>query len=262
MNISVIVPSYKPHDYIWECLDSLRNQTMPCSDFEIILVLNGCNEPYKANIEQYLSHNLIGYNVNFIQVDMGGVSNARNLGLEAAKGEYVTFIDDDDYVSPQYLQQMYEVAVQGYTPLANMYAFNDGSGDYFVNYISKLFNRKKDCESCSINEVRSYLSMPVAKLLSRKSVGQVRFNPRFANGEDALFMFSVSPALKKYRCTSPQAIYYRRVRAGSATTSLKQSGDCFKNAIRLVSAFLSIWVRCPLKYNFMFFLSRLLAPFK
>lgn len=54
MKISVVVPTYKPKYYLWECLNSLKEQTFPVDDFEILLVLNGCCEPYKSEIEEYL----------------------------------------------------------------------------------------------------------------------------------------------------------------------------------------------------------------
>ena len=103
MRISVIVPSYKPQSYTWECLDSLCNQTIDKSQYEVIVVLNGCNEPYNAVLKQYLDkHPEINW--NYIQTDTPGVSNARNIGIDIAKGEYITFLDDDDFVSPSYLE--------------------------------------------------------------------------------------------------------------------------------------------------------------
>ena len=53
MKISVIIPSYKPQEYLWQCLDSLCSQTFPKEDFELILVLNGCKEPYYEQIKAY-----------------------------------------------------------------------------------------------------------------------------------------------------------------------------------------------------------------
>ena len=55
MKISVIVPSYKPQSYIWECLNSIYNQTFPKTEYELVLVLNGCNEPYNTKIKDWLS---------------------------------------------------------------------------------------------------------------------------------------------------------------------------------------------------------------
>lgn len=54
MKISVIIPTYKPKAYLWECLDSLVAQTFAKKDFEVLLVLNGCLEPYRSEIEHIL----------------------------------------------------------------------------------------------------------------------------------------------------------------------------------------------------------------
>ena len=54
MKISVIIPTYKPKEYIWECLDSLKSQTFDKKEFEIILILNGCKEPYYSEIDKYI----------------------------------------------------------------------------------------------------------------------------------------------------------------------------------------------------------------
>ena len=81
MKISAITPLYRPQAYLWECLASLVYQTFPKEDFEVILVLNGCSEPYKRDIEQYISSKMGGMHVQFIHTEEGGVSNARNMGI-------------------------------------------------------------------------------------------------------------------------------------------------------------------------------------
>ena len=55
MLISVIIPTYRPKDYLWECLDSIVNQTFPKDKFELLVVLNGCSEPWKSQIDKYIS---------------------------------------------------------------------------------------------------------------------------------------------------------------------------------------------------------------
>ena len=105
MKISVIVPTYKPQAYLWECLDSIYNQTFPKTDYELILVLNGCCEPYNTRIKEWFSKHS-DLQVQYFQTDEGGVSNARNIALDNAKGDYVTFIDDDDLISPEYLKEL------------------------------------------------------------------------------------------------------------------------------------------------------------
>lgn len=81
MKISVIIPTYKPQAYLWECLDSMVAQTFPKEKFEVILVLNGCTEPYKSDIELYISAKMEGMHVQFLHTAHGGVSNARNMGI-------------------------------------------------------------------------------------------------------------------------------------------------------------------------------------
>ena len=140
MKISVIIPSYKPKGYLWECLESLYNQTFPSNDFEILLVLNGCCEPYKSQIEEFLKGKDM-CNVCLIQTNQLGVSNARNIGLDRAKGDYITFIDDDDYVSPSYLEELYEKALPDTISLCYPYAFNDGSPEIQLPYyITKAYD--------------------------------------------------------------------------------------------------------------------------
>ena len=201
MKISVIIPSYKPQGYLWECLDSICGQTFDKEAFEVILVLNGCKEPFESEIKRYIADHP-GLNWNFIQTDQGGVSNARNIGIEHAKGDYLTFIDDDDYVSETYLQEMYDIALQGYTPLSNVVAFNDGDDKPVPYYITDCFMKRKDSPQCGLMQVRSLLSVPFAKLLAKGTVGTRRFNTRFALGEDSLFVFSVSDKIAPMKCTS------------------------------------------------------------
>ena len=134
MKISVIIPTYKPQAYLWECLGSLCRQTFDKNAFEIILILNGCKEPYYAQIKEYISVNMSGCNVILLQTDTGGVSNARNIGLDIAKGEYITFIDDDDYVSSKYLECLYEKVAIDTVSLCYPYAFDECEPEVQLQY--------------------------------------------------------------------------------------------------------------------------------
>lgn len=83
---------------------------MPQEEFEVILILNGCREPYSKAIESFISKHPAG-NLTMLQTDIPGVSNARNIGIDNARGEFLTFIDDDDYISPTYLQELYNLSL-------------------------------------------------------------------------------------------------------------------------------------------------------
>lgn len=261
MKISIIIPTYKPGTYVWECLDSLKRQTFDNSAFEILIILNGCNEPYYSRLKKYTGDELAAFHVDLIQTDRKGVSNARNVGLDRAKGDYIAFLDDDDYISPTYLQELYAIARTGVMPVSNILAFNEGDEGFVDYYISRLFRKIQSREFCSIMDVRSYLSIPVAKLLAAKDIGDRRFDTSFRNGEDSLFMLSISDRIKRVRPTSDKAVYYRRYRDNSAVTRKKTKAEIRKNKLRLARAFLPYLFQ-PFKYNFWFCLSRFVALFK
>lgn len=261
MKISVIIPTYKPQDYLWECLDSMVIQTFPKGEFEVILVLNGCTEPYKSAIEKYIAEKMNGMSVNFIHTEVGGVSNARNLALDQVKGEFVTFIDDDDFVSPQYLELLYEKADTETISLCYPYAFNDGDADKQISYyLTDVYNELHKKNNLRISsKVRKYFSGPCMKLIPKSFIQDRRFDTRFSNGEDSLFMFLISDRFKYVNYTSKDAIYYRRYRTGSAVTSKRKKMDIIQNGIRLFLATTRIWINSPFKYNFRFYLTRCLG---
>lgn len=264
MKISVIIPTYKPQSYLWECLDSLYLQIFPPNDFEILLILNGCCEPYKSQIEEFLKGRNIR-NVCLIQIDQPGVSNARNIGLDRAKGDYVAFIDDDDYVSPSYLEELYEKASPDTISLCYPYAFNDGFPDVQLPYsktdIFEFYHQKKEILKLS-SKVRKYFSGPCMKLIPMSFIQGRRFDIRFRNGEDSLFMFLISDHYRYFSFSSPNAIYYRRFRANSAMTSKRSFFDRLVNSFRLIVSFSNIYFKNYTNYNFNFYLTRVLGQLK
>lgn len=264
MKISIITPSYKPQAYIWECLDSIKNQTFPKEDFEVILVLNGCNEPYYNQIKEYIDKNLGGYNVNFIQTDQGGVSNARNIALDVAKGEYVTFIDDDDYISPKYLECLYDKAAPDTISLCYPYAFNDGKPEIQLQYpLTKVYEEYYSKTTLKLSSnVRKFFSGPCIKLIPKGIIQNRRFNLRFKNGEDSLFMFLISDKIKAINFTSRDAIYFRRYREGSAVTSKRSRKNITLNGIKLICEYFKALLKAPFSYNYHFFATRILSSFK
>lgn len=263
MKISVIIPTYKPQAYLWECLDSIYNQTFSKLDFELVLVLNGCNEPYNAQINEWLSHHS-DLCVQYIQTDEGGVSNARNMALDNAKGEYVAFIDDDDIVSPSYLEELYAKASPDTISLCYPYAFNDG--DIGVQLPYRITSAYEYCVQHRCHKIsskaRKFFSGPCMKLIPKSFIQNRRFDVRFKNGEDSLFMFLISDKIKKVAFTSKNAIYYRRCRIDSATTIKRNKSIVVSNQINIIIEYSRVYFSSPKKYDLRFYITRLLGALK
>ena len=98
---SVIVPVYKVEKYIHQCVDSILAQSF--SDFELILVDDGSPDNCGAICEEYAAKDP---RVKVVHKENGGLSDARNVGLEMATGEYVLFVDSDDWVAPDMYEKM------------------------------------------------------------------------------------------------------------------------------------------------------------
>ncbi len=107
MKVSVIVPVYNVEEYIEKCLESLVNQTL--KDIEIIIVDDGSPDNSYKIISKYLKKYK---NILYLKKENGGLSSARNYGLKYAKGEYVSFVDSDDYVEKNMFEEMYNEAFE------------------------------------------------------------------------------------------------------------------------------------------------------
>lgn len=103
--VSVIVPVYNVYDYLGKCLDSLVNQTL--KELEIIIVNDGSPDNSDELIKKYSKKYK---NIKYFIKENGGLSDARNFGIEKATGEYIAFLDGDDYVEYDMYEKMYDKA--------------------------------------------------------------------------------------------------------------------------------------------------------
>lgn len=98
--LSIIVPIYKVAQYLSKCVDSLLTQDIPSSEYEIILVDDGSPDACPQICEDYAAAH---ENIRVVHRENGGLSAARNSGIEVAQGEYIMFVDSDDYIEPNVL---------------------------------------------------------------------------------------------------------------------------------------------------------------
>lgn len=105
LDLSVIVPVYRVEAYLPRCIDSILAQQVP--DMEVLLVEDGSPDGCGAICDGYAARDR---RVRVIHKENGGLSSARNAGLDAARGEFVTFVDSDDYLAPGAYEAMLDLA--------------------------------------------------------------------------------------------------------------------------------------------------------
>lgn len=258
-SISVIIPSYKPGNYIYSCLDSLINQTLELSSFEVIVVLNGPKDPYWSILSSYIQQY---NNIKLLYEQTAGVSNARNVGLAATQGEYITFVDDDDVLSPAYLKSLLKSASRETISISNVYSFinsvDERRNNFFIcNQLKKVNKKGQKFGKNDLFRYRSFFTIPWGKLIHRDIIGSHQFDSRFTNGEDALFMTSITDNLSQFTFVLDDAIYFVRERVGSASRKKIPKSKLFFDSFLLIKEYLMIYLKHPCKYNFPLFISRI-----
>ena len=260
MSISVIIPSYKPEEYLYKCLDSILSQTLDISEYEVIIVLNGCKEPYFSNISAFIKNS--NRNIKLIHTDLANVSHARNVGLSVACGEYISFVDDDDWVSKNYLSELAKIAAPNILACSNVILVDDISCNQLPYFLTNAYRRCSAYKKYTLFNSRQFLSTVWGKLIPRKLVGDNRFDTSHALGEDSLFMFQLSSGIKMIKFTFPDTIYYTRCRNGSASRRKLAYPYRIKVAIRLTGKYISTYMTHPCKYDFFLFATRVAATLR
>ena len=101
--ISIIIPIYNVESYLRKCLDSIIEQSFPY--FELLLINDGSTDASTQICQEYVEKD---DRIRYFEKENGGVSSARNFGIKHSRGEYITFIDSDDWIEPNYLEILYK----------------------------------------------------------------------------------------------------------------------------------------------------------
>ena len=125
--ISVIVPIYKVEEYLDKCVDSIVNQTY--TNLEIILVNDGSPDNCPKMCDEWAKKD---NRIKVIHKENGGLSDARNAGIDIANGDYITFIDSDDYIELNYVEFLYNNLIQNNADIS--------MGKQYVKYPNKTLN--------------------------------------------------------------------------------------------------------------------------
>lgn len=214
--VSLIIPVYNVENYIEKCLDSAINQTL--KDMEIIIVNDGSKDSSKEKIEKYLKKYP---SIKYLEKENGGLSDARNYGMQYATGEYVAFLDSDDYVEKTMYEEMYNVAQKDNADMVEC--------DFIWEYPDKrkedvgiIYNSKKEM----IEKARV---VAWNKLIKRELIERIGI--RFPVGlryEDVEFFYKLVPYLDKISFVKKCFIHYVQRDNSIANTQNIRTKEIFK----------------------------------
>ncbi len=220
--ISVIVPIYKVQDYLKECIESIINQTY--SDIEVILVDDGSPDRCPQMCDEWAKRDS---RIRVVHKKNGGLSSARNAGLDVAKGEYISFVDSDDFICKDALENLYNRIKDdksiGITS-GLIYRYQDSS---ISNFKAQWLCSKEIVIPASeflletMSQKTSYTVWN--KLYRRDVIGNTRFREG-RNNEDTLFMYDLGKniaILNVCMVEIPHYVYYYRYREDSICTTAK-----------------------------------------
>lgn len=234
MKISIIIPVYNVELYLASCLQSVSQQTF--SDFEVWMIDDGSKDKSAEICDSFV---LKDSRFHVIHKTNGGVSSARNLGIDKSEGEWICFVDSDDTIEPDYLQNLYDEA-------------NGHPDTLIIQGFKKLYSNGKKELLCFDDETFSKDNMGVAfqerhlnrrgficaKLYNRIILNKyhIRFHTQIHYAEDVMFMLAYICRIDKVR-TIKGANYNYFIRSKSG--SLSQRIYSFENEYACYETYLS-----------------------
>lgn len=216
--VSVIIPVYNVEKYIENCLDSIMRQTF--QEFEVIVINDGSTDETLSICKQYIGKIP---NLKIISKANEGQAVARNIGTQKANGDYICYIDADDWVSTEFLEILYHNAIKHNADIIqcnHFYAYDN----YVMVQSKKIKITKNNVIQLNTEDAIKELIMhniiqnfPWGKLIRRK-IAQNSPLPNIKNFEDAYWFHKIIHNSSNYIIIKP-ILYYYRQRIGSKTAS-------------------------------------------
>lgn len=232
--ISVVVPVYNPGKHFVKCLESLANQTY--QNLEILLVDDGSTDGSGEICRQYAAKD---DRFHFFRQENAGVSAARNRGLEAARGAYISFVDSDDYLE----RNAYELLLSE----AKKHAVDIVCFEYFATYADhesvhtlsdqSRYGRKKRKEA--MREQVTGVPFLWTKLFSAATVRNIRFKVGLARGEDGEFACRAIHNAKSVFYSDVPLLHYVQSEQSATRGKFRRSQLSFLSAFPENEAFFS-----------------------
>ena len=193
--ISVIVPVHNGQDYLEKCIESIEKQTY--DNLEIFIINDGSTD----NTGQVCAGLMEQYdNIRVITMEDEGVSAARNAGLDAAKGAFVTFVDADDRLRPKMLEALFEGMMETAADVCGCQFFQWQREEQWKEFLEQKYHK----HSPQTYRATAYLKEQIlagnsrcwSKLYRRSVIGKLRFQRGLSIGEDMLFLISLLPYVR------------------------------------------------------------------
>lgn len=214
--VSVIVPVYNVEKYIDKCLNSLVNQTL--QDIEIIVVNDGSTDKSADIIKDYQSR--YSNKIKYYEKENGGLSDARNYGMKYATGDFIAFLDSDDYVENTIYEKMYNKAI-------------DENCDFVeCDFIWKYDNKEvKDTGEIYKDKHEMLANARVVawnKLIKKEliDIANIEF-PKGMRYEDIEFFYKLIPHIKKFGFVKEYMIYYVQRQNSIVNTQNERTKEIF-----------------------------------
>lgn len=246
IDVSVVLATHLGENRITRALESLVRQTLAPDRFEVVMVLNGppCGTDVlvAAFRERHPAHQL-----RLVTTSQAGASNARNIGVMSARGTHLTFMDDDDYLSPEYLDVLLSGAEHGVVPVAFIADVTEGEEiEQLAGVPSNYVNDKLlpfAGQTVPAEAVATILSPNVAKLVPTSVARAVAYSSSLRSGEDFVYwtqIYALTRFMARVPETSSNAFYFRTVRDGSVSRQVPtydflvtQRLDCIEELSRI-----------------------------
>ena len=202
--ISIIIPVYNVEKYLKECLESVINQTY--TNLEIILVDDGSTDGSGNICDEYKKRDT---RIKVIHKENGGVSIARNLGLNYVNGQYIGFIDSDDYVEPEYCEKLLKSIKENNVQCAlckfdKVYEKKNQNNTFESNYIMDANGLIME-----ILDVQKGFGFCTQKLWTKNALVDIRYNENIKVGEDSLFCIESCKNINKVFVVNEKLYHYR-----------------------------------------------------
>lgn len=201
--VSIIVPIYKVEPYLRRCLDSIVNQTY--TNLEIILVDDGSPDGCPQICDEYAAKDK---RIVVIHKENGGLSDARNAGLDICKGEYVSFVDSDDWVHKKYIEELIKIAIKKNADITigNHFLAHEGYIDKAAPFKSSTYSKKE-----AIKKIITQQTLPWGASWGKIYKKRIFCKYKFPIGkihEDDYTSYKFVYEAKKILCINQYLYYY------------------------------------------------------